>query len=114
MRTILIFVLFVFTIASYSQGFKQREIDHHRIVKEVNNYNLLESVVDCLSSDVKINYNYSRFCFRLSMRNFFNIYADEPNFNFNNLSGNSITNFNKININKEIPVYLKWKIIYKF
>ncbi|MEO8235627.1 MAG: hypothetical protein ABI549_09460 [Flavobacterium sp.] len=115
MKVILLFILFVFTIGSYSQqSFKQREIHHDRIVKEVKKYSLLELAADYLSSDFKINYNYSGFHFRLSMRNFFNIYADEPNFNFNNLSGNSVTNFNKININKEIPVYIKGKIIYKF
>ena len=115
MKVILLFILFFVTIGSYSQhSFKQRVIHHDMIVKEVKKYSLLELAVDYLSSDFKINYNYSGFHFRLSMRNFFNIYADEPNFNLNNLPGNNVANFNKINVNKEIPVYLKAKVSYRF
>ena len=114
MKSILIFLIFISTIGSYSQSFKEIEIHHNIIVKGVQEYNFLELAADYLSSDIKIKYNYSKFCFRLSIRNFFNIYADEPNFNFDNLTSKSIVNFNKININKEVPVYLKGKIIYKF
>ncbi|WP_395047249.1 hypothetical protein [Flavobacterium sp.] len=115
MKKVLMFLLLSFTIRGFSQYSREIKMNHHNIkVKNVVEYSFLESAADYLSSDIKINYNYSKLYFRLSMRNFFNIYADEPNFNFNNLSGNSITNFNKININKEVPVYIKGKITYKF
>ncbi|WP_395057032.1 hypothetical protein [Flavobacterium sp.] len=115
MKKVLIFLLLSFTIRGFSQYSREIKMNHHNIiVKNVVEYSFLETAADYLSSDIKIIYNYNRFYFRLSMRNFFNIYADEPSFNFDNLRGNGSVNFNRININKEVPVYLKWKITYKF
>ena len=107
---------FFLSIGSFAQSKKIKKKEHNYNLVFSNNYkeNCLISAVDYLTSDFKINYHYNKFYFRISIKNIFNIYAEDPDFRLNDLLENRIANIDEIDFQSEIPVYFKGKIIYKF
>ncbi len=116
MDRFLVLSIFFLTIGSFAQSKKIEKREHNYNLIFSNNYkeNVLVSAIDYLTSDFKINYNYNKFYFRISIKNIFNIYLEEPDFRLNNLLENRIANINEIDLQSEIPVYLKGKITYRF